>query len=60
MAKITCRYLNDGTRTFDVEGLPGTECQDITRALTQANDVLETRETEEAVHELPDYVQDCL
>ena len=52
-------YFPNGVKEVQLEGVPGTECHDITRAITAANEVLETEETEEAcqVMERPAYLE---
>lgn len=59
MAKVTVT-INPKTNEvkYEVEGMPGGACADLTKQLMQANEVLEYQETSEMceVEELPDYV----
>ena len=49
-----------GEREYQVEGIQGTKCTDITEVLVAANDHVETKYTEEYAEqqELPDYIND--
>lgn len=59
MARVIMKLdPKDGTRTFEVEGVMGGACEDITRALMQSNEVQELEYTSEhcVPEELPDYI----
>lgn len=45
-------------REFEVEGMPGTSCEDLTKALIQNHEILEQQYTEEyhSPEYLPDYI----
>jgi len=49
-----------GEREYQVEGVQGSKCTDITEVLIAANDHIETQHTEEyaEAQELPDYIAD--
>lgn len=50
----------DGTRKYEVQGMVGGGCEDLTKALMQNNEVLDHQYTEEycVPDTLPDYVED--
>jgi hypothetical protein len=61
MAQVTVVIdPNTGEREYQVEGVQGGKCTDITDALVQANQHVDTQLTEEhaEVQELPDYISD--
>lgn len=47
-----------GERTYEVEGVGGVGCDQITQALEQANEVIEHQYTSE--YTLPDYLPDYI
>jgi hypothetical protein len=51
---------NDGTVKYEVEGVIGGACEDITKALMESNEVLEHQYTSEYCEEQerPDYVEE--
>jgi len=59
MSKVIVK-INPETQevTYEVEGVMGTKCTDITKALVADNDEVETQFTEEycVPEELPDYI----
>ena len=59
MAKVTVKINpKDGTSTFEVNGVEGTKCEEITQALVRNNEVLDQQYTEEwhVPDTLPDYI----
>ncbi len=63
MAKVTVTINpKDGTAKYDIEGVQGGACEDLTKALMQNNEVLDHQYTEEycVPEELPDYELDAL
>jgi hypothetical protein len=63
MPKVTVKINPaDGTSKYEVEGVQGGACEDLTKALMQNNEVLEHQYTEEycVPEELPDYVEDMV
>ena len=45
-----------GERKYEIEGVGGVACDEITRAIEQSNEVMERQYTEE--YNLPDYLPD--
>lgn len=59
MAKVIMKMdPKTGDRTYEVEGVMGGACEDITKALMQSNEVKELEYTAEhcVPGELPDYI----
>tara|TARA_Y100000310_G_scaffold320359_1_gene376729 strand:+ start:1066 stop:1266 length:201 start_codon:yes stop_codon:yes gene_type:complete len=60
MAKVIVK-VNPSTQevTYEVEGVMGTKCTDITKALVATNDEVDTQYTAEycVPEELPDYIE---
>jgi len=61
MSRVTMKY-NPKTNesTFEVDGVEGTKCEDITAALVRHNDEVDKQYTEEyhVPDALPDYITD--
>lgn len=60
MAKVTVQIFKNKEVKYEVEGLPGTGCADLTKALMANNEVLDQEYTSEfcVPEELPDYIAD--
>lgn len=59
MAKVTVKINPKNAQIeYEVEGMPGTSCEDLTKQLIQNNEVLEQQYTEEyhTPEFLPDYI----
>lgn len=58
MAKIKIRIDQQGNTHFEVEGVEGPSCEQVTEALVRAmGGADEFTEKEEYVQELPDYIE---
>ncbi len=61
MSQVTVKINpKDGTSTFEVNGVEGTKCEEITEALTRHNEEVDKQYTEEyhIPDTMPDYVTD--
>jgi len=62
MSQVTVKINpKDGTSTFEVNGVEGTKCEEITEALTRHNEEVDKQFTEEyyVPDELPDRIDIC-